>query len=221
MVEAVIFDIDGTIVDSVDLHMKAWKAALEKFGKNISFDEIRLQIGKGEDQIISVFFSKEEAEDVAEEIEKYRSNLFRNEYLPIVKAFPRVRQLFERIKQDHKVIELASSAKKDELEIYKRIAAIGDLVDFETASNEAKRSKPFPDIFQAALKKLDHIQPERVIAIGDTRYDAEAAAKANLRTVGFLSGGSTEEELRQAGCVALYRNPADLLERYEESPLVK
>ena len=219
--EAVIFDIDGTIVDSVDLHMKAWKAALEKFGKNISFDEIRPQIGKGEDQIISVFFSKEEAEDVAEEIEKYRSNLFRNEYLPIVKAFPRVRQLFERIKQDHKVIELASSAKKDELEIYKRIAAIGDLVDFETASNEAKRSKPFPDIFQAALKKLDHIQPERVIAIGDTRYDAEAAAKANLRTVGFLSGGSTEEELRQAGCVALYRNPADLLERYEESPLVK
>ena len=219
--EAVIFDIDGTIVDSVDLHMKAWKAALEKFGKNISFDEIRPQIGKGEDQIISVFFSKEEAEDVAEEIEKYRSNLFRNEYLPIVKAFPRVRQLFERIKQDHKVIELASSAKKDELEIYKRIAAIGELVDFETASNEAKRSKPFPDIFQAALKKLDHIQPERVIAIGDTRYDAEAAAKANLRTVGFLSGGSTEEELRQAGCVALYRNPADLLERYEESPLVK
>src|ERR1043166_1153462 len=106
MVEAVIFDIDGTIVDSVDLHMKAWKAALEKFGKNISFDEIRPQIGKGEDQIISVFFSKEEAEDVAEEIEKYRSNLFRNEYLPIVKAFPRVRQLFERIKQDHKVIEL-------------------------------------------------------------------------------------------------------------------
>src|ERR1043166_277603 len=221
MVEAVIFDIDGTIVDSVDLHMKVWKAALEKFGKNISFDEIRPQIGKGEDQIISVFFSKEEAEEVAEELEKYRSNLFRNEYLPTVEAFPKVRQLFERIKQDNKLIELASSAKKDELEIYKRIAAIGDLVDFETASNEAKRSKPFPDIFQAALKKLDHIQPERVIAIGDTRYDAEAAAKANLRTVGFLSGGSTEEELRQAGCVALYRNPADLLERYEESPLVK
>src|SRR5437773_212100 len=102
MIEAVFFDIDGTIVDSVPFHIEAWKAALEKFGKHVSSNEIRPQIGKGEDQILTVFFSREEVVNVAEELEKYRSNLYRTKYLPRVQAFPQVRQLFERIKRDNK-----------------------------------------------------------------------------------------------------------------------
>src|ERR671923_1161239 len=131
MIEAVIFDIDGTIVDSVDLHAKSWQVAFEKFGKNISFEAIRRQIGKGADQLLPVFFSQQELDAFGEELDKYRGELFKREYLPRVKAFPRVRELFERIRRDGKRIALASSAKEDELKVYKKIADIEGLVEEE------------------------------------------------------------------------------------------
>ena len=218
MRQAAIFDIDGTIVDSVDLHARAWQMAFERFGKDISFAAIRKQIGKGADQLLPVFFSRDELDNFGKEMENYRSDLFKREFLPKVKGFPKVRELFQRIKQDDKRIVLASSAKEDELESYKRIAQIGDLIEGETSSDDAAESKPCPDIFEVALQKLG-LDPDKAIVIGDTRYDVEAAAKARLDTIGLLCGGSTEKELRQAGCVAIYRDPSDLLTRYEESLL--
>jgi HAD superfamily hydrolase (TIGR01509 family) len=217
--EAVIFDIDGTLVDSVDLHAKAWQMAFDKFGKKVSFGAIRRQIGKGADQLLPVFFSKDELDQFGDELNSYRSKLFKQEYLPTVKAFPKVRELFERIKQDGKQIALASSAKDDELETYKKIAQIADLIETETSSGDVKKSKPYPDVFATALKELGNIAPDQVIAVGDTPYDAEAAAKINLRTIGLLCGGWNEEELRRAGCMAVYQDPAELLARYDSSPL--
>jgi len=111
MIEAVIFDVDGTLVDSVDLHAEAWQRAFRKFGKHVSFGAIRRQIGKGSDQLLPVFFSKKELKDLGEEIDNYRGDLFKKEYLPRVKAFPKVRELFERILQDHKQIALAFVSK--------------------------------------------------------------------------------------------------------------
>jgi phosphoglycolate phosphatase-like HAD superfamily hydrolase len=127
--------------------------------------------------------------------------------------------LFERLKADGKRIALASSAKGDELQTYKKITGIGDLLETETSSDDAEKSKPHPDIFEAALERLGQISPERVVVIGDTPYDAEAAGKAGLRTIGVLCGGFPEADLRGAGCIAIYRDPADLLGRYDESPL--
>jgi beta-phosphoglucomutase-like phosphatase (HAD superfamily) len=92
MIEAVIFDIDGTIVDSVDLHAKAWQRAFEKFGKKISFEAIRSQIGKGAHQLLPGYFSKQELEQFGEAVEIYRGELFKKEYLPKVKGFPKVRE---------------------------------------------------------------------------------------------------------------------------------
>ena len=221
MITAVIFDIDGTLVDSVDLHAEAWQVALERFGKKVSFAEVRRQIGKGGDQLMPVFLSAREMEKFGEELEQYRSKLFKKEYLPRVTAFPGVRQLFERIRQDQKRIALASSAKEDELKTYKTIAGIDDLIEAETSSDDAERSKPYPDIFEAALEELGDVAPDKILVIGDTPYDAQAAGKANLRTVGVLCGGWDEEELRQAGCIAIYRDPVDLLSRYDDSPLCR
>ena len=124
MITSVIFDIDGTLVDSVDLHAEAWREALERFGKKVSFAEVRRQIGKGGDQLMPVFLSREELQNFGDELEQYRSDLFKKEFLPRVKAFPDVRQLFQRISQDDKRIALASSAKGDELKTYKAIAGI-------------------------------------------------------------------------------------------------
>jgi HAD superfamily hydrolase (TIGR01549 family) len=219
MIEAVIFDIDGTIVDSVDLHAKAWQRTFSKFGKNILLEAIRSQIGKGADQLLPVYFSSQELEQFGEAMELYRGELFKKEYLPKVKGFPKVRELFERIKQDKIQIALASSAKKDELKKYKEIAQIDDLIESETSSDNVKRSKPCPDIFDAALEQLGNVAPGKVIVVGDTPYDAEAATKANVNSIGLLSGGWTQHQLRRSGCIAIYRDPADLLARYEESPL--
>ena len=218
MVKAVIFDIDGTLVDSVDLHARAWQEAFAHFGKQFSFERVRYQIGKGGDQLLPVFLSEDEIEKFGDELTEYRGELFKREYLPRVVAFPRVRELFERILRDGKHIALASSAKKDELSEYKRIANIEDLIKEEASADDAEKSKPHPDIFEAALAELG-IEPTDAIVVGDTHYDAEAARKACVRTIGVLSGGFPEEELREAGCVRIYKDAADLLANYDTSPL--
>ena len=215
MLQAVIFDVDGTIVDSVDLHADAWKVAFEKFGKTFPFHEIRRQIGKGSDQLLPVFLSEQELDQFGEDLDEYRSKIFKEKFLPRVQAFPKVRDLFERIKKDGKQIVLASSAKSDELDTYKKIARIDDLIESETSSDDADRSKPYPDIFQAALARLKGVAPENVVVIGDTPYDAQAAAKADLKSIGLLCGGWTKEELRRAGCAAIYLDIEDLLLQYD------
>jgi HAD superfamily hydrolase (TIGR01509 family) len=166
-----------------------------------------------------VFLTKAEIEQFGEKLEARRGALLKERYLHRIKPFPAVRELLQRVIAEGKGIALASSAKEDELEQYKKIANIVDLIDVQTSSDDAHKSKPHPDIFCAALAKLDIAQPDQVIVIGDTPYDAEAAAKAGLLTIGLLCGGWSENELRQAGCVAVFRDPADLLARYSESPL--
>ena len=215
MLQAVIFDVDGTIVDSVDLHAEAWKVAFEKFGKTFPFHDIRRQIGKGSDQLLPVFFSEQELAQFGEDLDEYRSKIFKKEFMPRVQAFPKIRDLFQRIKKDGKQIVLASSAKADELDIYKKIARIDDLIESETSSDDADRSKPYPDIFQAALARLKDVAPENAVVIGDTPYDAQAASKANLKTIGLLCGGWSTEELRRAGCMAIYLDAEDLLLQYD------
>ncbi len=219
MIKAVIFDIDGTLVDSVDLHAQAWKETFKEYGKDVPYQQVRHQIGKGGDQLMPVFFSREELEEFGEEMEEHRSKLFKREFLPRVRAFPQVRELFERIKADGKQLALASSAKQDELDAYKKIANIADLVEEETSSDDADKSKPHPDIFKAALERLGDLKPDEVIVIGDTPYDAEAAGRIGLRTIGFLSGGFPEAELSGAGASPIFEDAADLLARYDESPL--
>lgn len=221
MIEAVIFDIDGTLVDSVDFHARAWQEAFRKFGREVSFEDVRKQIGKGGDQLMPVFFSKDELARFGDEMEEYRGLLYKREYISRVRAFPSVRELFERVKEDGKRIALASSAKEDELKTYKQIARIDDLVETETSADDAEKSKPHPDIFEAALESLGDIEANRAIVIGDTPYDAEAAGKINLRTVGVLCGGFPEADLRSAGCLEIYRDPADLLARYDESIIAR
>ena len=219
MIKAVIFDVDGTLVDSVDLHARAWQEAFARFGKQVEFERVRYQIGKGGDQLMPVFFSRAELDEFGEEMEEFRGQLYKREYLPRVRAFPRVRELFERIRADGRRIVLASSAKQEELTEYKRIADIADLVEDETSADDAEKSKPHPDIFEAALSQLGDVDAGQALVVGDTPYDAEAAGKINLRTVGLLCGGFPAEDLRAAGCTSLYESPADLLARYADSPL--
>ena len=219
MIEAVIFDVDGTLIDSVDQHAKAWLWAFARHGHDIPFEDVRAQIGKGGDQLMPVFLPPEELAHLGETLAEERSDFFKDEYLPHLHAFPMVRELFERIRADGKRIVLASSANPDELERYEKIAEIADLVEHKTSSGDAEKSKPHPDVFHAALAKLGDVDPSKAIVVGDSPWDAIAAAKAGLKAIGLLCGGFAKDDLKAAGCAAIYTNPAELLLRYDESPL--
>lgn len=218
MVGAVIFDVDGTLVDSVDLHAECWRETLAKFGANVSFKTIRWQIGKGGDQLMPVFLSGELIEQRGEEIEAYRSALFKKDYLPKVRPFPKVRDLFERLIGDGKQIALASSAKGAELEAYKKLTDIEGLVGLEVSADDVEHSKPCPDIFTAALSRLAPMPSDEVIVVGDTPYDALGASRAGVRSLGVLCGGFPKASLLEAGCIAVYRDPTDLFLNYTTSP---
>ncbi len=219
MVRAVIFDVDGTLVDTNDLHTASWVEAFRRFGHEVPFETVRRQMGKGGDQLMPAVLPRDAVERQGEEIAAHRGDLFMREYLPRARAFPEVPALFRRVRAAGQRVVLASSSKADEVERYKEIAGIADLIDGATTKDDAERSKPSPDIFRAALDRIAPIGPEDAVVVGDSPFDAEAAAKVGLRAVGLLCGGFPEGELRKAGFVALYRDPADLLANYERSPL--
>ena len=202
-IQAILFDMDGTLINSVDLHAEAWTRVFPRSGREVSIDETRAIIGKGTDQFLGDYFPPEELAGIEVKINEYRSDIFRRDFLPQVRPFPAVRALSDRIIADGKKIALTSSSNRADLQEYKKIAGITDLLDAATSADDAERSKPEPDIFRAALDRLGRPDPSRVVAVSDTPYDAIAA-----------------DHLREAGCVAfLHEDPADLLAHYDESHL--
>lgn len=220
--EAVLFDVDGTLIDSVDLHAKAWQETLAHFGKRVTFEEVRSQIGKGGDQLLPVFFSREELSLRGKAIEEYRGDLYKSTYMKRIRAFPETRELFKELLRRGIRIALASSAKGDELETYKQVARIDDLIEAQSTKDDVSRSKPHPDVFQAALLQLGkHPDLSRVFVVGDTPWDVIAAHRCGLKTIGVLCGGFAEHDLRKAGAIEIYRDPSDLLARIDSSVLAR
>ncbi|MGI9086627.1 MAG: HAD family hydrolase [Chthoniobacterales bacterium] len=154
MIKAAIFDLDGTLVDSNDLHVEAWQETFRHFGKEFPVADLRKQIGKGGDQYLPEFLNEFELRTLWPEIEKFRGELFKKKYLERVRPFPKVRELFQRVRNDGQRIALASSGNGNEVEHYMELAEIADLV------------KPQPDIFLRALNLLGRA-PDEAIAIGD------------------------------------------------------
>ena len=220
MIKAVLSDIDGTLVESNWLHAAAWRDGFAAIGINLEVEEVRRQIGKGGDELIPVFVPWWKRRAVEEPLKTYRKFIFETDYMGQVKPFPRVRELVQRMKETGMKVALASSSKKDELAVYKSIASISDLVDEETSADDAERAKPHPDIFQAALDNLG-VKASEALALGDTPYDAEAAGKANVWTVGVTTGGWSREELMAAGCVEVWKDVAELLDNFDRSAFVR
>ncbi len=215
---AVLFDIDGTLVDSVDLHAQAWQEALARFGKSVPYERIRGQIGKGGDQLLAELLDEEELERFGEDLEEYRSGLYQRSYLAWAKAFPGARELLGRLKRAGVLVGLASSCQRTELGYYLRLVGGASLVDAVSTADDVERSKPFPDLFQLCLDRLGQDAADAV-AVGDSPFDAESAARAGLRTVGLLSGGFPDRALQEAGCIAIYPDLGELLARLDSSPL--
>ena len=211
---AIIFDVDGTLVDSVDFHAEAWQRTFSAFGFEFDLIKVREQIGKGGDQLMPVFLDGDILERQGKKIEAYRQDLFEREYFHRVIGFPKVPELFRFLIGAGKTIALGSSAKTDDLKGYKKAAGIEGMTAVETTSDDAEKSKPHPDIFLAALDRLK-LSADIVVVVGDTPYDVEAAKKAGMRTTGLLYGGFSEASLRDAGAVDVYRDPGHLLQVLE------
>ena len=177
MVEALLCDMDGTLVQSNWLHAEAWQVALGAIGVHVELETLRRQIGKGGDELIPMFVPWWTRKQVEEPLNAFRKRIFREDYMHRVTPFPKVREFLLRVKEAGIRPALASSVDRDDLTEYKRIANIVDLVEEETSADDAKQSKPHPDIFSAALRKLK-LKPHQCIALGDTPYDAEAAGLA-------------------------------------------
>ncbi len=220
MVKALLCDIDGTLVQSNWLHAEAWQVAFREMGISIELEDVRRQIGKGGDELIPVFVPWWKRSIVEEPLKTYRKFVFQHGLRQQVQPLPRVRDLLLRVKEAGIKVALSSSSDKDDLQVMKHIAQIDDLVDVETSADDADRAKPHPDIFAATLKKLG-LEPYECVALGDTPYDAESAGKAGVRTVGVTTGGWSKQELIDAGCIEAYEGVAELLQRFDESALVK
>ena len=215
-VKAVLFDIDGTLVDSNDAHARAWVKAFTEAGVRVDFQNVRCAIGMGGDKLMPAVSGIEQESALGERISTRRGDIFKTEYLPLLRPFRDAGKLVAIVQSRGIKAVAASSAKRDELEALLKLADAPSLLGDAASGDDAEQSKPDPDIVHAALKKTG-VDTTNAMMIGDTPYDVEAAARAGLRTIAFRCGGWSDTALRDA--VAIYDGPWDLLATLDSSPL--
>ena len=216
VLKAVLFDVDGTLVDSNDAHAHAWVKAFAAFGFTVEFERVRRCIGMGGDKLMPEVSGLEQESPTGERIAGRRGEIFTKEFLPKIQPFKDAARLVAAVKDLGLTAVAASSAKEDELEPLLEIAGAKWLMDAATSSDDAEESKPAPDIIQAALQRVK-ASPENAVMIGDTPYDIEAARRAGVPCIAFRSGGWGDADL--AGAMAIYDGTWDLLQKLDESPL--
>lgn len=216
MLKAVLFDVDGTLVDSNDAHADAWVTAFRDHGVNVDWLKVRRSIGMGGDKLMPAVSGLREESPEGAAIATDRGKIFKRDFLPHLKPFRNAARLVAAVKERGYTAVAASSAQKDELTALLKIAGAESLMDAKTSSDDAEESKPDPDILVAALKRAKASAGEAIM-IGDTPYDVEAARHAGVKVIGFRSGGWGDGDLD--GAIAIYDGPWDLLARIDESPL--
>ena len=215
--EAVILDMDGTLVDSNWAHARAWVDALREHGYNPPYEQVLPLIGMGGDQLLPIVADGlQKASPLGSAIAARKKAVFHETYFPQVKPFPQVRALVERMRADGLSVVVGTSSGAKDAERLLEMVGIADLIDSATSADDAKRSKPAPDIVLAALAKTGK-PAERVLMIGDTPYDIQAAEPTGVGVIAVRCGGWQDDQLQ--GALEIYDSPQDLLAHYDESLL--
>jgi HAD superfamily hydrolase (TIGR01549 family) len=212
---AAILDIDGTLVDSNYQHAIAWYRALRQHGHVMPIWRIHRHIGMGSDQLVASLCGDEVEEEQGDDIRDAEKALYMaliDEIEPLAGA----RGLIEDLKGLGRRIVLASSAKPDEVEHYLDLLDARDLADAWTTSGDVENTKPEPDLVHAAL---EHAGSDSAVMVGDSTWDCEAAARAGVQTVAVLTGGFSDQELRDAGAIAVFHSIEELRRRLSDTPL--
>ena len=207
-----LFDIDGTLVDSNYQHAYAWWRVLQEAGYGVPMFEIHRRIGMGSDYLLEELigeFSQELSEARARHFRPFQSEL---------KPFEGAAELLRVVHGQGSKVVLATSANKEDLKVLLEVIDAEDAIDQVTSAADVEHSKPSPDVFERALE-ISGLSPELAIVVGDTAWDIEAAKRIGLRCVCVESGGWSPKDLLAAGAVAVFRTVKELLDRLDESPV--
>jgi HAD superfamily hydrolase (TIGR01509 family) len=214
---AVLFDIDGTLMDTVYLHTVAWWEALRQQGVRVGMARIHRGVGMGSDHLLDALLGAERDRGGDEALSAAHDTLYAQFWSRLV-PLPGAHDLLHACAVRGWRVVLASSAKEEEAGVMVRALDAGGVVAAVTTASDVESSKPAPDLVRQALEKAG-VPAERAIFVGDAAWDGQAARKAGVRCLGVLSGGWTREELREAGMAAVYDSPADLLAHLDDSLL--
>lgn len=213
----VLFDVDGTLVDSNYQHTMAWWQAFRRFGHDVPLAEIHRAIGMGGDKLVAHLLGEDRDTDQDAELDSTHSALF-SSYWPGLRAFEGARDLLRRCADAGLTVVLASSSSQQEVGVSRGIIDADDAISAATSSSDAENSKPSPDILQAALE-AGGLDAANTVFVGDSVWDVRAAAELRIPTIGLASGGTSEAELRDAGAVEVYQDIRALLDAFDDGPL--
>jgi len=213
----VLLDIDGTLIDSNDAHARAWVDSLRAHGYVVPFEQVRPLIGMGGDKVLPELTGLDPESGEAKRMSVTRSGLFLERELPTLRPTRGARELLEHMLAEGLELVVATSAKTDEVRALLERAGVSDLIQLASSADDAERSKPDPDIVQAALR-LSGKQAAHSTMIGDTPYDVEAAARARVPAIALRCGGWWDDRALEKA-TAIYDDPADLLAHFDDSPL--
>jgi HAD superfamily hydrolase (TIGR01509 family) len=212
---AAILDVDGTLVDTNYHHALAWYRAFREHDLTPPVWRIHRHIGMGGDQLVAAVAGEEAERSAGNAIRDAEKRLYQ-ELIDEVRPLDGARELIERLRDRGHTVILASSAKQEEVDHYLDLLEARELVDGWTTSADVEATKPEPDLVAAALQKAGELS---AVMVGDTTWDVEAAARAEVKTIGVLTGGFSEAELLAAGAVAVFEGPGALAESLDDTPL--
>jgi HAD superfamily hydrolase (TIGR01509 family) len=216
MTDAVLFDIDGTLVDSNYLHIEAWARAFDAVGAAVNSWRIHRGIGMDSAKLLEELLDgRPEDASIAKELHDQHYSSMADRLRP----FDGARAIGAELSSRGFTVVLATSAPEDELDDLRRVLDIEDSISVVTSSEDVETAKPAPDIVQVALERAE-VDASAAIMIGDSVWDVKAAMRAGVRCIGVLSGGISEAELRDAGAIAVYPDVAALLAALDDSPIV-
>jgi HAD superfamily hydrolase (TIGR01509 family) len=222
MLSALIFDIDGTLLDTNDAHVEAWVDAFAALGYRIPADRVRVEIGKGGDRLVPAILGKEAEQREGKELRRIQTERF----LAIaserrLKPFPRVPELFRAVRERGLRTALATSSNRRHLDGVMESAGIDlvAMVDVLVTKDDARSSKPAPDLVVAAVNRLD-VSPAECAMVGDTTYDAQACIGAGVVFLGVATGAASPTDLWAAGARGVWHDVADLLDHLDEALLL-
>jgi HAD superfamily hydrolase (TIGR01509 family) len=212
---AAILDVDGTLVDTNYQHALAWYRALRQHGITVPLWEIHRHIGMGGDQLVQSLVGEGFDERHGDDVRAAEKALYLA-LMPEVQPLPGARGLLEALNARGHTIVLSSSAKPDELQHYVQLLDAHEIIDGWTDSGDVEKTKPEPDLIKTAIEKAGGTP---AVMIGDSVWDCQAAKRAGIETIGVLTGGFSEEELEDAGAVAVFRSLPDLTEGLDTTSL--
>jgi len=210
-----VLDVDGTLVDTNYHHAIAWYRAFREHGLTMPVWRIHRHIGMGGDQLVAAVAGKRVEDRQGDSIRAAETALYAD-LIGEVQPFADARRLLELLADRGHRLVLASSGKRDEVDHYLDLLDARDLVEAWTSSADVDRTKPDPDVVQAAI---DKVGGGEAVMVGDSTWDCEAAARAEVPTVAILTGGFSDQELRQAGAGWVFESLSELCERLDETAL--